>query len=340
MNVPVNQIELVSSTINDTRTNLSNVIIEKQMHRFKGLLDESNKNLLRKEGIIRSLRDDIHDLEFKVKSLEAKVHDFEKGKMVVENGCQTHSGEIAILKVRILNLETENRALRSTSSSHSSTCDLEKMYVGQKPHDKTGLGYEKFPTSSFTKKTGCPTTKSKSPQTKYVNKSAKDKKNRGLAHLYRWLPRKRYGMNQNIGSQSTLRPQFLNNVYFKGPNGWYYENKNKKILKQIWVPKIEPRRGDLQHKNKNKQIFVQKQQVCLASKDVPKNKVVDVKAQFQNRFIKGETLENKPTRAFCNYCCKLGHISLDCRIRNLSIKGEISWVPKATSTGTGTPKIH
>ena len=145
------------------------------------------------------------------------------------------------MKVRILNLETKNRALRSTSSSYSSTYDLKKMYVGQKPHDKIGLGYEKFPTSSFTKKTGCPTIKSESPQTKYVNKSAKDKKNRVLAHLYQRLPRKRYGMNQNIGSQSTLRPQFLNNVYFKGPNGWYYENKNKKISKQIWVPKIEPR---------------------------------------------------------------------------------------------------
>ena len=63
------------------------------MHRYKGLLDESNKALFRKEGIIRLLRDDIHDLESKVKSLEAKVNEFEKEKMVVENGCQTHSGE-------------------------------------------------------------------------------------------------------------------------------------------------------------------------------------------------------------------------------------------------------
>ena len=283
----------------------------------------------------RSLRDDVYDLESKVKSLEAKVHDFEKGKMIVENGCQTHSGEIAILKVRILNLETENRALRSTQSSNSSSFDLEKMYLGQKPNDKTGLGYVKSSTSSYSLKTGCPTIKRESPQTKKVNKVTKDKKNRGLAHLYQRLPRKTYGMNQNYGSQSSLRPNFSNNVYFKGRNGWYYESKNQEISKQMWVPKNEPKRGESQHKNKNKSI-VKEQQISFASKTVPRNKVIDVKTQFKNRFIKGETLDNKPTRVFCNYCCQLGHISLDCRIRSMNNKGKVTWIPRATGTGTST----
>ena len=104
----------------------------------------------------------------------------------------------------------------------------------------------------------------------------------------------------------------------------------------MWVPKNEPKRGDLQHKNKNKQHFVQKQQVSFASKSVPRNKVSDVKAKFESRFVKGETLENKPTRAFCNYCCRLGHISLDCKIRNLSNKVGVSWVPRAVGTSSGT----
>ncbi|WP_284236292.1 hypothetical protein, partial [Gluconobacter cerinus] len=87
--------------------------MEKQLNRFKSHLEESNKALFRKEAIIGSLRDDINDLVSKVKLLEAKIKDFEKEKekLISESNCQTQSGEIAILKVRILNLETENRAL-------------------------------------------------------------------------------------------------------------------------------------------------------------------------------------------------------------------------------------
>ena len=110
-------------------------------------------------------------------------------------------------------------------------------------------------------------------------------------------------MNQTNGSQNTLRPNFSNNVYFKGPNGWYYENKNQTISKQMWVPKNEPKQGDLQHKKIIKQNIVQTQSMSFASKSVPRNKIMDVKSPLEKRFVKGETLEEKPTRVFCNYCC-------------------------------------
>jgi hypothetical protein len=63
-----------------------------------------------------------------------------------------HLGEVVKLKVIVQTLETENRALKSSCISTSITSmDLNKA-IGQRPSNKSGLGYKKFSkTSNFTK---------------------------------------------------------------------------------------------------------------------------------------------------------------------------------------------
>ena len=96
---------------------------------FKSHLEESNKALFRKEAILGELRDDINDLRSKVKLLEAKNKDLEKEKekLIFENSHQTLLGEIEILKVKVLTLETKNRALKSIRASYVTEYDLDQM---------------------------------------------------------------------------------------------------------------------------------------------------------------------------------------------------------------------
>ena len=336
------ELEKFEQPINEKKATLSDEFWEKQLNRFKSHLEESNKALFRKEEIIGGLRDDINNLISKVKLFEAKNKDLEKEKekLIFENSRQAHIGELEILKVRILTLETENRALRSNYASCSTNYDLEKMYIGQKPYDKTGLGYEKVSSSSKSVNSSRPIAKGKSPQKSKEDKNKNCRNIRGHAYMYQRKPKNRYGMNQSNGNHTTSRPQqFSNKIYFKGPNGWFYENKNQDFSKKIWVPKNDQNRGDFQHTHKNKQEFIQKQNPSLASTSNPKNKNVDLKQHFRTHFVKSVEKGNKLTSAFCNYCCKLGHISLECKVKKASNNKQFAWVPRVC-TGTGTPSIN
>jgi hypothetical protein len=47
-----------------------------------------------------------------------------------------------LLKVKVQNLEIENQALRTSSNLRCDTkMNLDKIFMGQKAHDKMGLGY-------------------------------------------------------------------------------------------------------------------------------------------------------------------------------------------------------
>jgi hypothetical protein len=77
----------------------------------------------------------------------------------LEKNCQMHLGEIATLKVKVQTLETKNRALKFSCISTSITSmDLDKV-IGQRPSNKSGLGYKK----SF-KTLNCPKSKEKQSQ--------------------------------------------------------------------------------------------------------------------------------------------------------------------------------
>jgi hypothetical protein len=74
----------------------------------------------------------------------------------LEKNCQMYLGEIATLKVKVQTLETKNRALKSSCISTSITSmDLDKV-IGQRPSNKSGLGYKKF-----SKTLNCPKSKEK-----------------------------------------------------------------------------------------------------------------------------------------------------------------------------------
>jgi hypothetical protein len=63
------------------------------------------------------------------------------------------------------------------------------------------------------------------------------------------------------------------------------------------------------------------------------NKIYQIKTQaqglkddFHNRFVKVKV--NPPTNAFCNYCCRHGHISLECKFKKPSNMTSVAWIPK------------
>jgi len=122
---------------NDT-SNFTNEILTRydDEPRWQSLLDESNRILVENEGIIQKLIAKNDMLECEVRNLKT-----------------SHIGEIGILKVKVQNLQTEIRALRSPSE-FSNVTSLDPYYVdnlinGQsyRKIDKIGLGFEKGKSS-------------------------------------------------------------------------------------------------------------------------------------------------------------------------------------------------
>jgi hypothetical protein len=79
-----------------------------------------------KEEIIEDLNAKILELDSKVMEDEITINELKS-----KNHCESHLGEIGLLKVKVQNLENENRILRTSSRLSCTTkMDLEKLYVG------------------------------------------------------------------------------------------------------------------------------------------------------------------------------------------------------------------
>ena len=138
MRVVKNIVDQLKWIITNETSNFTNAILTRydDEPRLQSLLDESNRILVEKEGIIQKLiaKNDMIELENK----KLKV---------------SHLGEIGILKVKIQTLETENRALRSPSEvSNVTSLDpyyVDKLINGQsyRKMDRIGLGFEKGKSS-------------------------------------------------------------------------------------------------------------------------------------------------------------------------------------------------
>jgi hypothetical protein len=116
---------------------------------FVSSLDSPIHDLSSQKEIIERLENKILEFELKVQSYEFKLQNLKKN-------CQMHLGEVATLKVKVKTLETENRALKSPYISTSITSmDLNKV-IGQRPSNKSGLGYKKSSKTSI-----CPKSKEK-----------------------------------------------------------------------------------------------------------------------------------------------------------------------------------
>jgi chromosome segregation ATPase len=117
--------------------NLDNEVeIESEIESFLSSLESSIHDTSFQKEIIEKLENTISEFELKVQSYEFKLQN-------LKNNCQMHLGEIATLKVKVKTLETENMAQKSSCISTSITSmNLEKV-IGQRPNNKSGLGYRK-----------------------------------------------------------------------------------------------------------------------------------------------------------------------------------------------------
>jgi hypothetical protein len=59
-----------------------------------------------------------------------------------------HLDELTTLKVKVQTLETENMTVKSIYTSTNITSKVLDKYVGQRPYNKSGLGYKK-PSITF-----------------------------------------------------------------------------------------------------------------------------------------------------------------------------------------------
>jgi hypothetical protein len=105
------------------------------------------------------------------------------------------------------------------------------------------------------------------------------------------------------------------NTYHSTPTGWRYEVKGKYVAQfgsQLdEKPRIVSQQINSSNKDKKSKLKAQTQRL---------------KDDYHNRFMK--FMVNPPTSVFCNYCCKHGHISLECKFRKGNNMSNVVWVPK------------
>jgi hypothetical protein len=82
--------------MNDSSLFLRNDLIIESNNRLDLLLDEKNKAILVKEKTIEDLNVKILELESKVKEGEMKINELKN-----KNHCESHLGEIGLLKVKV-----------------------------------------------------------------------------------------------------------------------------------------------------------------------------------------------------------------------------------------------
>jgi hypothetical protein len=129
--------------------NTNNLDDEAKIKSFLSSLESLIHYSSSQKEIIERLENKFSEFELKVQSYESKLQNIKKN-------CQIHLGEVTTLKVKVQTLETENMVLKSLFTSTSiASMDLNK-FVGQRPSNKSGLGYKK----SF-KTLNCPKSKEK-----------------------------------------------------------------------------------------------------------------------------------------------------------------------------------
>ena len=215
--------------------------------------------------------------------------------------------DLSNLKIEKQLLEIENEALKSTSKTKSDArLDLRKLHEGQGPHGKSDIGYKR-PNNLRS-----PKNKEKQNQN-HVGKKVNYQNTRNAPnHAFRY----RYRNDNDAKKRSPQRyfnPTWSNNLYYKEQNGWRYECKGKNDA-QLGVQINEQSRGIFQQANCSKPNHIHSYK--------PKSQAQELKKEC----VKGKI--NSPTSAFCNYCCRHGHISLECKLRKGGNKLNVAWVPK------------
>ena len=67
----------------------------------------------------------------------------------------------------------------------------------------------------------------------------------------------------------------------------------------------------------------------IAKSTVPEQRKAEFSYHYRNHFIKGSNgISSHTTCSFCNYCCKIGHISLECPMLKPYNTSKFMWVKK------------
>jgi hypothetical protein len=270
------------------------------------------RTLVHFESFSNILKTRILELEKMVSIYQSNMDEFKRTK----NELSKCNSENAILNVQIQTLKTENRVLKTSSDLRDITnLDLELIYGTRRSHDKSGLGYVNDSTLSNSKPKKSPTLKGKQSKNVFAKNIKPSIGRNGKPNNYAY--QYRYTNMKNI--KTTFRPKGDNRIYHRGTNGWSYHIENKKVFQKIDKSKVAPQQSKKVQTN-----MISKGKA--SSSKLPKAQ--ELTSHFKSHFVQEKY--HVPTRIFCNYCYKIGHISLDCDFRKRSNKNVV-WVPKVIS---------
>ena len=179
--------------------------------------------------------------------------------------------------------------------------DVEQMYKGQGPHDKSGLGFKKN-QSSFGSKNQQGQKKNWKPNSSF------NKKPQNVNYTFKY----NYRFNKE---NRTCVVNGVKRFYNKNNNRWYYNTRHR-----------------TEHRMTQPNVIIP--QVASKQMWVVKNSHQRENGKFsKNNFYKNFTIASneKTTKAFCNYCSHHGHISFQCPIKNASNPSKVVWVLKRTN---------
>ena len=89
-----------------------------------------------------------------------------------------------------------------------------------------------------------------------------------------------------------------------------------------------------------------KPKIFCAESIEPKQRKAELQNHYNKNFIKGSKETPSPTCSFCNYCCQVGHISLECPLRKPTSSSNVMWVRKdrniasCSTSKLEVPKSH
>ncbi|HEY5235537.1 MAG TPA: hypothetical protein VIJ14_05120, partial [Rhabdochlamydiaceae bacterium] len=219
-----------STSGSSSNTNLDALL---ELESFDDLLRDDDEHRQRKENnesMILALKEKVTSLELSVRSYKAQIKEFQ-GFSKCE--CHALKSETSLIKVELQNLKFVNESLRKACVSLApSTPSLDQVLEGQKPNDKTGLGFKKDNGN----KPG--PSRPKDQKSKWENNG---KVSHGNAFIYR-----DYNHGKNVkndqpknGSNNNRVNHFAQNtshrrnnlgrtdcVFKRGPNGYFYEVNN------------------------------------------------------------------------------------------------------------------
>jgi predicted RNase H-like nuclease (RuvC/YqgF family) len=191
--------------------NANNLDDEAEIESFLSSLESPIHDSSSQKEIIEKLENKISEFELKVQSYESKLQNLKKN-------CQMHLGEVATLKGKVQNLETKNRALKSSYiSTNITSMDLDKV-IGQSPSNKSSLEYKKY-----SKILNYPQSKEKQGQGSNVKivKSTSAKsftKKHKYTFQYKQFDKKinKGQINFQNNNATFFNPNWSNKLYFKG----------------------------------------------------------------------------------------------------------------------------